>query len=157
MAIQAEQQGAAAAAAALPATRPLQGINGADRCGAISHVSVHLPAYAPPYPRTQLSAAAVEAGAGGLSRVLSSMGGTAMLCVLRASAPIHGSAHAAFYGSSWDGQRIACVVTGVVEAAAPQGSAASGGAAVAQPARLQFHFRSESAEVISHVQVPGYY
>lgn len=98
---------------------------------------------------------AVEAGAVGLSRVLSSMGGTAMLCVLRASAPIHGSAHAAFYGSSWDGQRIACVVTGVVEAPAAQAGAAGGAAAaaVAPPARLQFHFRSESAEVISHVQV----
>ncbi|KAL4439824.1 hypothetical protein ABPG75_002825 [Micractinium tetrahymenae] len=116
-----------------------------------------------PY-RAQLGATASEPGPAGLQHVLSSMQGSAcMLCVLRVAAPIHGSAHAAFYGSSWDGQRIACVVTGVVDAAAAAAARpASGGkggapaaplpAAASLPARLQFHFRSESAEVISHVQ-----
>ncbi|KAL4423628.1 hypothetical protein ABPG77_009215 [Micractinium sp. CCAP 211/92] len=114
-----------------------------------------------PY-RTQLGANASEPGPAGLHRVLSSMQGSAsMLCVLRVTAPIHGSAHAAFYGSSWDGQRIACIVTGVVDAAAAAAAAPAGGGraapaalppAASLPARLQFHFRSESAEVVTHVQ-----
>ena len=79
---------------------------------------------------------------------------------------MHGSAHAAFYGSGWDGQLIACIVTGVADPAPPAAPAGSGGsrgggdsgaaaaaAASVQPARLQFHFRSESSEVIAHVQV----
>ncbi|EFN51132.1 hypothetical protein CHLNCDRAFT_141330 [Chlorella variabilis] len=113
-----------------------------------------------------LAAAASEPGPAGLQHVMASMQGTSMLCVLRATAPVHGSAHAAFYGSSWDGQRIACVVTGVLDSAAGASATATGGgggaaggsgAAAAQPlglqpARLHFHFRSESAQVISHVQ-----
>jgi hypothetical protein len=67
---------------------------------------------------------------------------------------VHGSAHAAFYGASWDGQRVACVVTGVLDAATGSGGTAGGvPAALLQSARLAFHFRSESGEVISHVQV----
>ena len=76
------------------------------------------------------------------------------------AAPVHGSAHAAFFGSSWDGQRIACVVTGVVDGSAAMQAAGGGeGGAPALPpastlpARLQFHFRSVSAQVVSHVQV----
>lgn len=88
---------------------------------------------------------------------------------LPCAAPVHGSAHAAFYGASWDGQRVACMVTGVLDATAGSGSTAtglSGGAggtaggtaggvpaALLQSARLAFHFRSEFGEVISHVQV----
>jgi hypothetical protein len=79
---------------------------------------------------------------------------------------VHDSAHAAFYGSGWDGQLIACIVTGVADPAPPaaaasgsgshgggDGEAAEAAAASLQPARLQFHFRSESSEVIAHVQV----
>lgn len=99
--------------------------------------------------RAQLSATASEPGAGGLQRVLSAMGGGAMLCVLRGAAAAHGSAHAAFHGASWDGQRIACVVTGAVPLAPAEGAAL----APPQHARLQFFFRSESGEVVAHVQV----
>ena len=103
--------------------------------------------------RAQLSATASEPGGGGLQRVLGAMGGGAMLCVLRGAAPAHGSAHAAFHGASWDGQRIACVVTGAVPLAA--GGTGGGAASLAPPqhARVQFFFRSESAEVVAHVQV----
>jgi len=52
--------------------------------------------------------------------------------------------HAAFHGTSWDGDAIACVVAGAAAAGGP-GPAGRGG-------RLTFFFRTESAEVISHVQ-----
>lgn len=111
-----------------------------------------------PY-RAQLSATASEPGPAGLQHAMGSMQRNAsMLCVLRVSAAVHGSAQAALYGSSWDGQRIACVVSGVVDPAeAPavvsgKRAPAALPSAATLPARLQFHFRSESAEVISHVQ-----
>ena len=52
--------------------------------------------------------------------------------------------HAAFHGASWDGDVVACVVVGT--------AAGAGAGPAGRAARLTFFFRSESAEVISHVQ-----
>lgn len=62
-------------------------------------------------------------------------------CLLQTLSPVQGSLHAALHGRAWGGEVIACVVVGSV---APSGAAEG---------RLAFYFRSDSAEVVAHIQV----
>lgn len=62
---------------------------------------------------------------------------------LQSLAPVQGSLHAALHGAAWDGEVVACVVAGGL----PAGGAGAG--------RLTLFFRSDSAEVVAHIQVRG--
>ena len=66
---------------------------------------------------------------------------------LQTLSPVQGSLHAALHGRAWGGEVIACVVTGGC------GAAASGAGGAGGEGRLAFAFRSDSAEVVAHIQV----
>ena len=83
-------------------------------------------------------------GPAGLARLMEAVSGTGTLeCVFRTASYEHG-VHAAFYGSSWDRDTVAVVITGADLALGAEGSSPG--------ATLHFDVRSDSADVMEQVR-----
>lgn len=123
-------------------------------------------------PHRATLAGVADAGAGpdgGAARVLAGIEAAAaggLRCVHRAAAPAASTTVTAFYGTSWEGHAVAVIVVAGpqllegTEGGSGKEGAKRGGTAVAAaatvaataPARLQFFFRSEAAEMIAHLR-----